>query len=93
VASAISRLGETSSPERDCSSLKTKARRLSDSSRRKPGRASANLAQARHACLGKKTSTHHCSRVQQPSIRYSIDIHQYSKQSQQHPSILNTKQS
>jgi len=48
-----------------------KARRLSDSSRRKPGRASANLAQARHACLGKKISAHHCSRVQQPSIRYN----------------------
>ncbi|QCD89710.1 hypothetical protein DEO72_LG4g656 [Vigna unguiculata] len=37
VASAISRLGETSSSERDCSSLKTKARRLSDSWSRKPG--------------------------------------------------------
>ncbi|QCD79531.1 hypothetical protein DEO72_LG1g3173 [Vigna unguiculata] len=44
VASAISCLGETSSPKRYCSSLKTKARRLSDNSSRKPGRASTSLA-------------------------------------------------
>jgi len=37
MTSAISRLGETSSLERDYSSLKTKARRLSDSSSRNQG--------------------------------------------------------
>jgi len=39
-----SRLGETSSPERDVLSLKTGARRLSDSSRRQDGQVTAGLA-------------------------------------------------
>ena len=39
-----SRLGETSSPKRDVLSLKTRACRLSDSSRRQSGRDTANLA-------------------------------------------------
>ncbi|QCE07339.1 hypothetical protein DEO72_LG9g2358 [Vigna unguiculata] len=41
---AFSRLGEASSPERDRLSLKTGARRLSDSSRNQPGRVAANHA-------------------------------------------------
>ncbi|QCE10186.1 hypothetical protein DEO72_LG10g1412 [Vigna unguiculata] len=43
VASTISRLGETSSPERDYLSLKTKACHLSDNSSRNPRRAYASL--------------------------------------------------
>jgi len=39
-----SRLGETSSPERDVLSLKAGAHRLSDSSRRQKGANAANLA-------------------------------------------------
>jgi len=38
VPSVISRLGETSLPERDCSSFKTNARCLSDSSSRNLGK-------------------------------------------------------
>jgi len=44
VTYAFSRLSETSSPERDRLSLKTGARRLSDSSRNQHGRVAANLA-------------------------------------------------
>jgi len=44
LAFVFSRLSETSSPERDRLSLKIGARRLSDSSRRQPGRVAVNLA-------------------------------------------------
>jgi len=44
VACMFSRLGKTSSPERDRLLLKTGPRRLSDSSRKQPGRVAANLA-------------------------------------------------
>jgi len=61
VAYAFSRLGETSSPERDKLSLKTGARHLSDNSHKQHGRVATNLAYARHARLGEKTRTLHCS--------------------------------
>ena len=72
---AFFRLGETSSPERDTFSLKTGARRLSDSSRNQPGQVAANLAQARHACLGEKTRTLHCSHRPTPNINQSSTNH------------------
>jgi len=56
VAFAFSRLGETSSPERDGLLLKTRARRLSDSSCKFQGATSGTLAWARLARLGEISS-------------------------------------
>jgi len=43
-AFTLARLGELSLPKQGINSLKTRMTRLSDSSHRRPGRASANLA-------------------------------------------------
>ncbi|QCE03926.1 hypothetical protein DEO72_LG8g1958 [Vigna unguiculata] len=70
-AFTFSRLGETSSPERDELSLKIGARRLSDSSCKFQGATSGALAWARLARLGEHTRVLHCSRMQQQTTSTS----------------------
>ncbi|QCD79278.1 hypothetical protein DEO72_LG1g2917 [Vigna unguiculata] len=67
MASAISRLGETSSPERDYSSLKTKARRLSDSSSRNLGK--LLLVSPRRDMLAWETTTTHKHHTHEPKLK------------------------
>jgi len=62
-----SRLGKTLSPERDASSLKTKALRLSESSNRNQGK----VLQTR---LGRNTNSRHCSNTHPTYISYQKEI-------------------